>query len=243
MSEHNYYARRRRPLLRSFDWFARHAAPRIAVRTDAATATAILADARSRFEDVLPELPYIGGFRNIFTPVILVNGWIVALHRAMHARGKSPADVTAVCAAVSDDVFQSAPARVLGFVGRLAFTGPMRALLRQQAARSQRRLYAADFVYRFRETDDGEMTLVFDECAVNKFYEAQHVEELKPYCNFFDVTYSRLMGMGCDATETIGLGCQQCSLRYKHGRATPIPATLQGILPRTSAPSKPRPSP
>jgi len=241
MADRNYYARRRQPLLRSFDWFARRAAPRIAARTDPASATAILADARTRFAAVIPELPYIGGVRNIFTPVMIVNGWIVALHRAMQARDHPPADVIAICAEVSDDVFRSAPARILRIVGRLAFTSPMRALFRRQATRSQRRVHAEDFVYRFRETDDGEMALVFDECAVNKFYEAQHVEELKPYCNFFDVTYSRLMGMGCDATETIGLGCQQCSLRYKHGRDTPIPATLQGVLPRTPALQKSRP--
>jgi hypothetical protein len=56
---------------------------------------------------------------------------------------------------------------------------------------------------------------------------------LKPYCNFFDVTYSRLMGMGVDASETIGLGCETCSLRYKHGRETAIPERLEGVLPRT----------
>ena len=65
--------------------------------------------------------------------------------------------------------------------------------------------------------------MVFSECAVNKLYEAQDVEELKPYCNFFDVTYSRLMDMGCGT----------CALRYKHGRATEIPPTLEGVLPRT----------
>ena len=77
------------------------------------------------------------------------------------------------------------------------------------------------------------MSLIFSECAVNKLYEAQGVEELKPYCNFFDVTYSRLMDMGCDATETIGQGCDKCALRYQHGRETEIPAPLEGVLPRT----------
>ena len=46
------------------------------------------------------------------------------------------------------------------------------------------------------------------------------VEDLKPHCNFFDVTYSRLMNMGVDATETIGKGCTQCALRFKPGRET-----------------------
>ena len=41
--------------------------------------------------------------------------------------------------------------------------------------------------------------LEFTECAVNKFYKEQGVEELKPYCNFFDVTYSKYLHMGIDA--------------------------------------------
>ncbi len=78
--------------------------------------------------------------------------------------------------------------------------------------------------------DGGEVSLVFDECAVNKWYDAQDVPELKPYCNFFDVTYSRLMGMGIDASETIGQGCDQCALRFKHKRETVIPKNLDGVI-------------
>ena len=85
-------------------------------------------------------------------------------------------------------------------------------------------------MYTVREGSDGEMSLVFEECAVNKLYEAMSVEELKPYCSFFDVTYSRLMGMGVDARETIGLGCETCELRYKHGCATPLPPILEPVF-------------
>ena len=72
--------------------------------------------------------------------------------------------------------------------------------------------------------------MIFDECAVNKWYDVQNVPELKPYCNFGDVTYSRLMGMGVDASQTIGLGCDQCVLSYTLGRETIIPKNLEGII-------------
>ena len=39
------------------------------------------------------------------------------------------------------------------------------------------------------------------------------------------------MRMGVDATETIGLGCDRCALRFKHGRDTRIPRSLEGIVP------------
>lgn len=52
-----------------------------------------------------------------------------------------------------------------------------------------------------------------------------------PYCNVADVTYRRLVGMGVDATETLGLGCAQCALRYKRGRKTVVPPKLAAIIP------------
>ncbi len=75
--------------------------------------------------------------------------------------------------------------------------------------------------------------LEFEECAVQKFYDAQALPELQRYCNFFDGTYSRLMNMGVDATQTLGLGCDTCTLAYARGRETPIPDSLRGILPGT----------
>jgi len=126
---------------------------------------------------------------------------------------------------------RSLPGFALRLCGRLAFARPFRRLLERQAARSRERRYPEDFVYSVREGDDGELALVFEECAVNKFYAAQGTEELAPYCNFFDVSYSRLMGMGLDASETIGLGCKTCQLRFKHGRETATPERLAGVFP------------
>ena len=160
-----------------------------------------------------------------------VNGWVVALHRAMAARGKQADDSIRVCQAVFDAWLHKLPRFVLRATGALLLSAPVRGYFERQARRSQERRYAEDFVWRLERGPDGETSFVFDECAVNKWYEAQGVRELKPYCNFADVTYSRLMGMGVDATQTIGLGCDQCALRFKHGRETVVPPTLEGIVP------------
>jgi hypothetical protein len=228
-----YYEARRGKLLRGFDRFAKRAEGRLAERYDADFAAAVRGDARAEFERILPEIPYIGGRKNIFTPVMVVNGWGISLYRAMAARGKTAEDTVRICAEVADDFFRAFPPFLLRLVGRLAFTAPVKRVFKKQAARSQERRHAADFVYRYQEGGGDDLALVFDECAVNKFYDAQGLEALKPYCNFFDITYSRLANMGIDASETIGLGCGTCRLRYKHGRETNIPAALAGVLPRT----------
>jgi hypothetical protein len=216
-----------------FDLFLRSASLVLARHHGQAFADEVIGDARAEYERVLPEVPCIGGIRNVFQPVMTVNGWIVALHRAMSVRGKEPEDAIRVCQEVFDGWLHKLPDFVLQVIGRL-LSAPVRWYFERQARRSQERRYAEDFVWRVERGPDSEMSLVFDECAVNKWYDAQGVRELKPYCNFVDVTYSRLMGMGVDATETIGLGCDQCALRYKHRRETVVPPNLQGIIPTGS---------
>lgn len=220
-------------MLRGFDRFARRARLSLIRHYGSEFADSVLSEARVEFQRVLPEIPYIGGRRNIFTPVMIVNGWMVALYRAMAARGKTAEDVIRVCSEVSDEFLRMFPSFVLKLAGRLAFNPLARRIFKRQAARSQARAYPEDFVWQVKEGGGDDVALVFEECAVNKFYDRQHLEELKPYCNFFDVTYSRLMGMGINANETIGLGCSSCSLRYKHGRETEIPKRLEGVLPGT----------
>ncbi len=214
----------------SFDLFERRVRPVIAERWGADFADRVLADARSEYPDVVLRLPDIGGWRNVFTPVMVFNGWMIALHYGMKRNGKSAEDTIAVSFTVSDRFFRAMPDWMLKAIGRLAFMLPSRSVFRRQAARSQKRQYPADFVYQVEESADGELSLVFSECTVNKLYDTQGLTDLKPYCNFFDVTYSRLMNMGVDAHETIGLGCEHCALRFKHGRATDVPAKLRSII-------------
>ncbi len=215
---------------RIFERFLKAARSILARENDQAFADEVLVEARKQYERVRVEVPDIGGVRNVFQPVMTVNAWIVAIHRAMRARGRAAEDTIRVCQEVFDGWFRKVPGFALRAIGRLLLSAPVRWYFERQARRSQERRYAEDFVWRVERGTDGEMSLVFDECAVNKWYDVQHVGELKPYCNFFDVTYSRLMGMGVDATETIGLGCDQCALRYKRGRETVIPQTLEGIV-------------
>ncbi len=217
---------------RSFELFLRAAQPVLARHHGSDFATEVIAATRVEYERVRPEVPDIGGARNVFQPVMTVNGWLVALHRAMSARGRQAEDAIQICHEVFDGWLKRLPGFVLRAIGWLLLSPPMRGYFERQARRSQERRYADDFVWRVERGPGGEMSLVFDECAVNKWYEAQGVRELKPYCNFADVTYSRLMGMGVDATETIGLGCEHCALRFKRGRETVIPPGLERIVSR-----------
>lgn len=218
---------------RGFEAFLRGARRVLARRHGEVFADAVLDAARAQYEDVRHRVPDIGGARNVFQPVMAVNGWLAALHRALRARGQDAEETIRVCQEVLDGWLRAVPRVVLRALGWLALSPPARWLFERQAWRSQKREYPEDFVWHVERGADGEVALVFDECAVNKWYDAEGLHDLKPYCNFVDVTYSRLMGMGIDATETIGLGCERCALRFKYGRETVIPKPLEAMIPKT----------
>ncbi|MFC1960621.1 hypothetical protein ACFLYO_07915, partial [Chloroflexota bacterium] len=62
-------------------------------------------------------------------------------------------------------------------------------------------------------------------------YRALGVEELAPFCSFGDVTYSTYLGMGIDATETLGLGFKTCKLYYQREGDVKYNARIKHILP------------
>lgn len=221
---------------RAFGLFLRETRPVLARHYGEGMSEEIIAATRVEYERVRPEVPDIGGVRNVFQPVMTVNGWIVALHRAMSARGFVAKDAVLICHEALDAWIRRAPGWLLRGIGRILLSPVGRWYFERQARRSQERRHPEDFVWRIEQGASGELSLIFDECAVDKWYTAQDVRELAPYCNFFDVTYSRLMGMGVDASETIGLGCGQCALRFKQGRPTLVPKSLEGIVAADSPP-------
>ncbi len=214
----------------SFEFFLRSAKPLLILDYGELAGNVIIGRTRAEYEGLSLQVPDIGGRRNVFQPVMAVNACLVALYRAMSIRGEPPQAAVRIFQQIFEGWLKKLPTFLLNSIGRLMLWAPLRLYFEAQARRSQKRLYPEDFVWRVERTPVGEFSLVFEECAVNKWYEALGVLELKPYCNFVDVTYSRLMGMGVDAAETIGVGCERCALRFKYGRETIVPPNLSRII-------------
>jgi hypothetical protein len=220
-------------LLKQFDKHFGKVRSTLTARYGAAEADLIVARTRCEFEALAPRIPYIGGRANTFTPVMVINGWIVALYRAMKARGYDVEDVVKIAYEASDGFFRSLPPIVDRLVHWVASSRYAVRHLERQAQRSQERRYPEDFVYTCtarRRGPELELELEFTECAVQKYYEAEGVEELKPYCNFFDPIYSRYFGMGVRAEHTLGLGCSTCKLNFNNRRETRLPPNIERLV-------------
>ncbi len=224
-----YYTARKGLLLKVFDKLMQRGQKLLAEQYDETFAATVVPDMRRRFEEIIPEIPYLGGMRNVFTEIILLNGMLVAIHKVLKENGRPVEDTIRFYCSFSQGLFDSLPDSLLTLGGKAMLSRPSGWLFKKQAARSQKREYAQDWVFDFVDGDEEtfDYGLQFSECAVIKFYDAQGVPELKPYCNFFDIIMGRAMHMGCVLATHIGCGDETCFFQYRQGRETPVPERLQ----------------
>lgn len=187
--------------------------------------------AKWEYKEILPNVPKVGGFRNHFAGVVAANGWFIATYKALKSLGYTVDDSMRIWAELTDDLFRKMPGWMQkGFGKILTGAGAIKSF-HNQAKKSQLRKFPADWIYRINDVEDFDLAFEFEECAAIKMYRELGVEEMGPYCSFADVTYSTYLGMGIDATETLGLGFKSCKLYYQRAGAVRYNAKIKGILP------------
>lgn len=229
----DYYLSRQNRLLKLFDFTFRTIRKKLVGYYGEAYAESIVEKSRQNFLEIIPQMPYVGGMKNYYTPIIVVNGFIVAMFRAMDETGKTAEDVMRIWAEVADDLFGKIPGPIARLGGRMLVSKRTMKAFEKQAHISQERQYPEDWVYDLLEGDGEkfEVGFEFSECAVIKFYQVMEAMELAPYCNFGDVTYGHYLGIGLDASETLGMRCDHCRMTFKKGGETVITPNLVNILP------------
>ncbi len=229
----NYYRARKSKLLKQFDkLIGKHGYHILCERYGTAVSDSIVSESRSEYEQIIPHLPFVGGRKNMFTSVVIVNGIVIAFYRIMKDKGKSVEEIMEVLCGVVQKLFEPYPGWLMRISGRLMLGRISNWYIRRQAIQSQKRKYPEDWVFTYVESDDGEFDcgIDFSECAVIKLYDKYGLDDLKPYCNFFDVTMGRAMNMGCRINPHMGSGGGLCSFRYKQGAETPVPERLKGLI-------------
>jgi hypothetical protein len=68
----DYYVSQKKKLLKGFDKVAQRATKCLIKNYNEDFARTVIEKTREKFEQIIPEIPYIGGKRNQFTPVMLI---------------------------------------------------------------------------------------------------------------------------------------------------------------------------
>jgi hypothetical protein len=215
----SYYLSRREDIL---DLYATHSdawRPFLAQRYGDVLAEDIIQEAREILDDLIPELPYIGGDDNPMTFHIIRCSTSLALYKAMKARGKSAEetgkiiyDAVAVAVAVAVRHMPPTPPPTEAFLAEQ----------RERARISQKRRYPGDWVWAFVEGDGEDVDYGYDfyECGTRKLYHAHGADAFTPFFCYLDFVTYRTTGWSFSRTKTLAEGHEMCNFRFKRGGET-----------------------
>lgn len=212
---HDFYVSRLEALLADFDRAADEWRPLLAAQYGADFATAVLQDARDRFEHMIPAIPYIGGDDNHLTGALIDSVRVLAYFQAMETAGQSPE--TAGELLYKAILRRPAPPPIPP--DQRLSSDQLMQRRKERAQRSLERRYPLDFVYTFVEWDGETYDYGYDfiECASDKFYRVQGAARFLPYYCFLDFPKGERDGLGLTRTEMLSSGCSRCNFRFREG--------------------------
>jgi hypothetical protein len=172
----------------------------------------------SRFAELLPDLPDIGGSDNGLTQNLYQSAGALALYQVLKGYGKTAGQTGEILFRAVEDQFSSDP--MAGMDGRMTLSESTQNRLRQAAEQSQQRRYPQDWVFQFIPGDESSFTygVDYEECGIVKYYRSQKAEELTVYLCLLDFPLSNAMNTGLVRTETLAQGGRRCDFRYQMGR-------------------------
>ncbi len=229
-----YYVARKRRYLWEFDLVAKSARS-VLDEYFGGEASALLAETRCEFENLIPQLPYIGG-RQPFTEFIVFTAMFLALHRVNKTHGRTVEQTGELMYEIGRVFLNSHPAFLRFMFGRMNFSRRYVDRLRKGAVESRERKYPEGYVINFIEGDGMNFDYGVDyiECGSCKFLAKQDALELAPYLCPVDILYSEALGWGLTRTMTLAEGAEKCDFRFKMGGKTnvAVPVAMRDFVSR-----------
>jgi hypothetical protein len=223
-SGHGKRSRRARKSLQDFDRTARLLRGDLTERYGEHEAEALVRDARERYLDILPQVPWVAGRG---APVMNSFLWItaqeLAVYQAVEARGGDASEAWELCHTAIRLRMERVPRWKRWLLNRLMFSGLVRRVIKRRAM-NQELIRAGDFETR-SVVGDG---IAFDHgvdyvrCGNLELARKVGADAFAPYLCMSDIALSEGLGWGLIRTRTLADGCSHCDFRFKQGGETRI---------------------
>ena len=217
--------RRTERLVGGLDRYLGRSADALVNRFGEETAAVMRTEVLDEYRRLIPEVPYIGGWRNGHSSNLSFTARALALHRVVVRHGGSAEDTGWLLHRMMRTEMGRIPRVVRHGMGRYRFTRLAKWREEAAARTSQARRWPGDWVVE-RVDGDGE---TFDfgidntECGNVKFLHAQGADDLCPYICDLEYVGIEAMGYGVQRTKTLAWGCDRCDFRFSRHATTSAP--------------------
>lgn len=215
--ENNYYLKKKRILLRTFDAALTMGKNVLIAYFGESKYHELSTTVRNEFEIFIPQIPYIGGDDNPGTESLIFNVILLPFLQFFEKEGLDYYEL----GKLTYDLFEAFYKVILpkdNIFSEEFIDGE-----KERAKNSKLRKYPDDWVFDFIKSDGKNFTFGMDysECGVLKFYKAQGAEHFMPIVCIADLAQAQAHGYGLYRTQTIGNGAPLCDFRYVKNGNTP----------------------
>ncbi|MDH3604505.1 MAG: L-2-amino-thiazoline-4-carboxylic acid hydrolase [Candidatus Tectomicrobia bacterium] len=227
----NYYTTRKAELLEDFDNTADLVKDTVISRYGADFANSLYRACRDEYEDLIPHIPYIAGFRaRALNTFLVISAQELAVYKGMKTYGKTAAEAWQICHdALRLRMTHYSPIK-RWLLKRVMFSGMLKRRFQQRAEAGEIH-HLGDFQVRFvsGHGEDFDFGVDYMACGIHNFVRDHGGEEFAPYVCLSDIALSDAMDWGLIRTETLADGCKRCDFRFKQGGTTQISSNLPEV--------------
>jgi hypothetical protein len=220
--DRNYYTDRKPELLQKYETEARIWNPFVFGWYGEIQGYRIIQAARQEFENLIPQILYIGGDENRRTQTLVQSVHFLAFYLAMKKIGKTAEETGKLLFKALVEQVKNTPQNTLpaGWQDKEKYFQ----IRKEGAASSQQKRYPGDYVFRFVSGEGRKYDYGYDytECAAVKFFHQQGADEFMPFCCYLDYPICAATGLGFSRTKTLRQGDEKCNHRFTPGKETKL---------------------
>lgn len=219
-----YYSTSKEKLLNDFDNTSSLMKASLVARYGKELAGTLQRESRQEYEKLIPEIPYIKGFRaRLFNSFLLITAQELVTYKAMQKHGKTPEEAWELCHEALRLRMAEIPQWKRWLMKRFMFSRLVRKVVARRARRQQKvRFGDFEVEYLIGEGDEFDFGVNYLQCGHLTFLKRHGGDEFAPYVCMSDIVLSDAMGWGLIRTQTLADGCHHCDFRFKKGAATQI---------------------
>ncbi len=186
---------------------------------------------RDEYARLIPQLPYVGGEKSPFTPLMIQAGQTIAFYHACKNIGLEKEQIGELIYEIAEAQMQTISRFKKWFARRLVFSNSYRDRWRKAMEESQNREFTKNWVGEFVEGNgkDFEFGFNFIDCGFLKLAREYGCEEIAPYGCLCDFVRMRALGIGFRRTQTLAMGHARCDFRFLKDYETPTGWPLESL--------------
>ena len=226
-----YYIERKKKLLNEFDRTVALMEDSLVKRYGQEFAGMLKTEIHQEYEKLIPEIPYIPGFRakplNFF---LLCTAQELAVYKGMKKHGKPVGEAWEVCHEALRLRTAAIPKWKQWLLKHFMFSSLVVKIMRKRA-RKQEKAQFGDFEIEYLIGDgvDYDFGVNYLQCGNLDFVNKHGGEEFAPYVCMSDISFSDALGWGLIRTQTLADGCHHCDFRFKKGAPTQISSKTPNV--------------